>query len=546
MSRVIISFAGHLLAAALMAASPFSASAQERVALVVGNGAYTHAIRLPNPANDAADMAASLRELGFEVISAVDADKTAFDAKLRDFAKRLRGARTALFYYAGHGLQVAGKNYAVPVDARLEAAADLPVETVDIDQVLSVMQADENRINLVFLDACRDNPLTRSFARALPATRSTSVGTGLSAVNAGRGTLIAYATAPNQVALDGARTRNSPFTAALLRHIGTPGLDIALVMRRVTADVEAASGGAQSPWVHASLTRDVVLKGGTAPAYLPPAASGPAVASVDPNARVAPRPDIAAPNESLPTDISIPPDVLTVVETHPFFATAPSPYVRSYRIDWTSNNNIAGRSFATNVQIESSIRWLRAGIVEVNSIEDSNQTHGNSLWSSIKTDRRSLAAANGLISLAYKSSRTGKLSPIDKSKTVVYNGKLLRLENLSGQVFPVRVGTRFSFDQIWETTGTDADELTTKSICEVTRAYAASRFHSSLTGNAYLLICDSRMKYRKNKSWNNQLQLGQIFFESLGYWIDADPVSPKERVVNKYADYALKSVQLER
>jgi uncharacterized caspase-like protein len=156
-------------------------------------------------------------------------------------------------------MQVAGKNYAVPIDARLENASDLQVETVDIDQVLSIMQASDSRVSLVFIDACRDNPLAQNLARSLPATRSASVGRGLSPVEAGRGALIAFATAPNRIALDGNGQRNSPFTAALLRHIRTPGLDIGLIMRRVTADVENASNGAQVPWMHASLTTDVVL-----------------------------------------------------------------------------------------------------------------------------------------------------------------------------------------------------------------------------------------------------------------------------------------------
>src|SRR5262245_32214190 len=116
------------------------AIAQGRVALVVGNGAYLSAVPLTNPANDARDMAAALRELGFEVIEAVDVNKEAFDRKLREFAQTLRNARMALFFYAGHGMQVTGKNYAIPTDARPETAADLLVESVDVDQVLGVMQ----------------------------------------------------------------------------------------------------------------------------------------------------------------------------------------------------------------------------------------------------------------------------------------------------------------------------------------------------------------------------------------------------------------------
>ncbi len=252
-------------------ATALPAAAQDRVALVVGNGAYTNAKALPNPANDAADMAAVLSELGFTVVTANDTTKVAFDQKVREFARALRSAKVAAFFYAGHGMQVAGKNYAIPIDAKLEGAADLAVETVDIDQVVSIMESDSNRVNLVFLDACRDNPLSRSFARNLPATRAANVGSGLNAIEAGRGTMIAFSTAPNKVALDG-QGRNSPFTTALLKHIRTPGLDIAFVMRRVTADVEKSSGGSQVPWVHASLISDVTLAAGDskATAIAPP------------------------------------------------------------------------------------------------------------------------------------------------------------------------------------------------------------------------------------------------------------------------------------
>ncbi|OQW61235.1 MAG: hypothetical protein A4S14_17710 [Proteobacteria bacterium SG_bin9] len=252
---------GFVITALVLLAGP--AAAQDRVALVVGNGAYVNAKALPNPINDAGDMAAVLKELGFTVVTGTNTNKVEFDQKVREFARAVRTAKVAAFFYAGHGMQVAGKNYAIPIDAKLEGAADLAVETVDIDQVVSIMESDPNRVNLVFLDACRDNPLTRTFARNLPNTRAASVGSGLNAIEAGRGTMIAFSTAPNKVALDG-QGRNSPFTAALVKHIKTPGLDIAFVMRRVTADVEKSSGGTQVPWVHASLISDVTLAAGDA------------------------------------------------------------------------------------------------------------------------------------------------------------------------------------------------------------------------------------------------------------------------------------------
>jgi tetratricopeptide (TPR) repeat protein len=227
-----------------------------RVALVIGNGAYRHSTRLPNPANDATDVAAALRRLGFDVVDGRDLDKRGMEDRLREFGRKLDHATLALFFYAGHGLQVGGKNYLVPVDARLERAGDLGLDTVDLGQVLAQMES-EQRVNLVFLDACRDNPLARTLARTL-GTRSTSVGSGLATVQSAIGTMIAYATQPENVALDGSG-RNSPFTEALLKHIGTPGLDIAAVMRRVRSDVVAATRGKQVPWDHSSLMGDVVL-----------------------------------------------------------------------------------------------------------------------------------------------------------------------------------------------------------------------------------------------------------------------------------------------
>lgn len=275
---------GILAAAITMLAGP--AAAQERVALVVGNGAYVNAKALPNPTNDAGDMAAVLRELGFSVVTGTNTSKVEFDQKVREFARAVRTAKVAAFFYAGHGMQVAGKNYAIPIDAKLEGAADLAVETVDIDQVVSIMESDPNRVNLVFLDACRDNPLTRTFARNLPNTRAASVGSGLNAIEAGRGTMIAFSTAPNKVALDG-QGRNSPFTAALVKHIKTPGLDIAFVMRRVTADVEKSSGGTQVPWVHASLISDVTLAAGDAKVATPSPQPSPSPAPGPSNDEVA-------------------------------------------------------------------------------------------------------------------------------------------------------------------------------------------------------------------------------------------------------------------
>jgi tetratricopeptide (TPR) repeat protein len=229
----------------------------QRVALVIGEGKYKSANELRNPPHDAADVAAALRRLGFVVIEGIDLDKQGMESKVRAFGRKLDQATLALFYYAGHGMQVGGKNYLIPIDAKLERASDLPFETIEVSQVLGLMEADQ-RVNLVFLDACRDNPLTRRFARSLGTSRSVEVGTGLASIRSAVGTMIIYATQPDNVALDGVG-RNSPFTAALLKNIDTRGLEIESLMKRVRADVMKATHGRQVPWDHSSLIGDVVL-----------------------------------------------------------------------------------------------------------------------------------------------------------------------------------------------------------------------------------------------------------------------------------------------
>ncbi len=236
------------------------ATAADRVALVIGNSLYQHATPLDNPGNDAVDIAARLEGLGFRVHLAQDLTKQGLDSAVRDFTADLPGARVALFYYAGHALQAFGRNYLVPVDARLTSEADLDFEVMDLSLVMRQMER-EPRINLVFLDACRDNPLQRNLARSMGASRSASLGTGLAQTQAGIGTLIAYATQPDNVALDGTG-RNSPFTEAVLRHIETPGLEIRQLMTRVRNDVIQTTNGRQVPWDNSSLTADVYLAGG--------------------------------------------------------------------------------------------------------------------------------------------------------------------------------------------------------------------------------------------------------------------------------------------
>ncbi|MEW5965288.1 MAG: caspase domain-containing protein [Pseudomonadota bacterium] len=251
------------------------AAAEKRVALVVGNSGYVNTSALANPSNDAGDVAAALKEAGFEVILGLDLEKRAFDAKLRDFARALGGADTALFYYAGHGLQVSGRNHLVPIDAELKGERDLDFEAVSLDFVLRQMELErEGKTNIVLLDACRDNPLARNLARTM-GTRSASVGSGLAQVQTGVGTFIAYSTQPGNVALDGTG-RNSPFTAALTKGIRLKDRNLTAVMIEVRKEVLAVTQGKQVPWDHSALTGDFYFQLAAAPGGVPPGASPPA------------------------------------------------------------------------------------------------------------------------------------------------------------------------------------------------------------------------------------------------------------------------------
>ena len=165
-----------VLAVAVFGALP--ASAEKRVALIIGNSAYQQAGTLANPVNDAKEMATALKDLGFVVLLGLDLDKRAFDIKVRDFSRALADADTGVFFYAGHGLQIAGRNYLIPIDAQLQRERDVDFEAVGLEFILKQMELErEGKTNIVFLDACRDNPLARNLARSM-GTRSASVGQG--------------------------------------------------------------------------------------------------------------------------------------------------------------------------------------------------------------------------------------------------------------------------------------------------------------------------------------------------------------------------------
>jgi len=228
------------------------ACALERVALIIGNGSYESA-PLANPVNDATDMAASLRKMGFTVILKKNATLEVMEESFEDFGNRLKKGGVGLFFYAGHGIQANGANYLIPIGAKIKKESDLKYRAVDAGRILDEMSNANNGMNIVILDACRDNPFGRSF-------RSGSRGLSVIAA-APRGTFITYSTSPGNVAADG-RGRNSPYTESLLKHMNTPGLPIEHVFKRVRQDLSSKSKGQQVPWELSSLSGDFYFRDG--------------------------------------------------------------------------------------------------------------------------------------------------------------------------------------------------------------------------------------------------------------------------------------------
>lgn len=248
-----------VFALALLLCLPLSVLAGKRVALVIGNGGYASS-PLHNPVNDAKDVASALRGLGFGVILKTDADKRVMVDAVSAFGGQAQGAEVALFYYAGHGLQVGGLNYLVPVGANVRSEADVEFESMSADRVLAQMESARAKVNLVVLDACRNNPFRyfRSSAR------------GLAVVRAVTGSVVVYATSPGDVAEDGGSGRNSPFARNLLKHMATPGLEVKAMFNRVGAAVAEESRGGQVPWINSSLFQDIYLAGAPLAASAPP------------------------------------------------------------------------------------------------------------------------------------------------------------------------------------------------------------------------------------------------------------------------------------
>lgn len=286
-------------AIAVVAAGANPVAAANR-AFIVGNAQYAHANQLANPTNDARDLAAKLQALGYQVTLGLDVSRSQFLSSFQRFAQSLQQDDLAIFYYAGHGLQIGGENYLFPVDALVEKEDDAKRNLVPLNALLAdLSRSTRNRI--VILDACRNNPFADAIAKAPARAAGGERTRGLARVYAGVGSFIAYSTQPGNVALDGSR-RNSPFTEALLKYIDATGADVHAVMRRVRGDVQKATSEQQVPWENSSLVDEVSFatavasspgvppavavapEPSSAPARVPPPAEGyHYVTGLDPN-----------------------------------------------------------------------------------------------------------------------------------------------------------------------------------------------------------------------------------------------------------------------
>jgi uncharacterized caspase-like protein len=233
--------------------------AERRVALVVGNATYKiTSISLANPHNDAEDISAVLKTLGFEVVTAIDATRREMDLALQRFARLATDADSALFFYAGHAMQFQGRNFLMPTDAELEDEISVRYQTVGLEEVRAALDR-ANGVKIMILDACRNNPLADRLQKTIVgASRSVATTRGLARIDKTQGMVVAYATAADEVAQDG-QGRNSPFTAALLKRLQEPGLEIEMMFRRVAYDVNAQTGGRQRPETYISLLSEYYL-----------------------------------------------------------------------------------------------------------------------------------------------------------------------------------------------------------------------------------------------------------------------------------------------
>ena len=517
-----------LLVLVLAAGWTLPALAEKRVALVIGINDYDNLRadqQLKKAVNDGKAVGDALTAIGFEVLRAENVGRLEFNRVWQRFLNRLEPGDTAAFFFAGHGVEVAGSNFLLARDVPRVASGEddlLKGETIALSRLLDDLRGRRPKMSLLILDACRDNPFPQPGGRSVGGTR------GLARVEAPEGTFVMFSAGTGEAALDrldaADADANSVYTRWLIRLMPQPGLslpDLAQELRRRVRELAASVRHRQTPAYYDEVVGRYCLggcEGGGSPSAslaVPPELARPAP----------PAPKIEAPNEPLPTDVSVNPAILKLIETHPFFANAPPVFVGTYSVDQTTVIGAGVGSSTSTGSDETNVRWLRPSIVK----SEINQkiTVSNSAGTMTSTSRTALIyAANGLFSLG------SRVAVQNRFGTTTVINKLLRLENLRGQLFPVQIGNRFSYDTTEAITSKDYnDEITQLNSCEVLTRYDARRFHSNLDGPAYLVGCKTEQSYKKNRQGNGQAQSKILFIERLGVWINADPISPREQII---------------
>lgn len=542
-------------------ALPIQALAEARVALVIANAAYDGSIGpLPNPVNDARLVAKSLESAGFQVALATDVDQRGMKRAISEFSEALAKAApdaTGLFYFAGHGVQVGGSNYLVPIGAQIKREADVDLEAVAAETVLKQLEFAGARVNIVILDACRNNPLSRGFR---------SAGGGLSRIDAPTGSFVAYSTAPGRVASDGTG-ENSPFASALAAEILKPGVSLEETFRNVRGSVMAATNGEQVPWDSSSLTAPFYFSPG-APATEGPAPTGPVPAAdaveqaywhmiedtgnpadlegflkkypngafaeiaqlkleklrqagTEPNAPRSRASDSQAFSDkdlaSLPSDLHLPHNVIKSLRSAEAFQTLPSPKPLRAEIEYTYAD---GKSKQLDIyEVQRAIDGLAVGevksvrLAEWNGIADGERS---------ETDEFYVTAGPMVLSFY---SNTSSQHPSDKTDSYSA-GKMFEITYVDGALFPIDVGKSLAIKHRFGSAKDSAfdrdDEIT------VGDEFDCKAVLEALHGRCFAVRLDSSLESSGDTAFTSF-----VFIEDLGAFLPSGDFGAADSTVGR-------------
>jgi hypothetical protein len=530
-TRMISPVSAILSAAVMLWMSP--AWAEKRVAIAIGIDAYENLKadqQLRKAVNDSRSAGDALSAVGFEVIRAENVRRLEFNRVWQRFLNRIDPGDTVAVYFAGHGVEIAGSNFLLARDVPQVANGEedlLKGEAIGLSRLLDDLRGRRPKVSVLILDACRDNPFPQPGGRSVGGSR------GLTRVEAPEGTFVMFSAGAGEAALDRLSDAdgdsNSVYTRRLIPLITQPGLslpDLAQEVRRQVRELAASVRHRQTPAYYDEVVGRFCLancEGGTAATQV---VLGNPIVPLQPARPATPPTAIEAPNEAMPTDLPIRPEVLRTIETDPFFANAPPVLAAAYNIVSTTSFSTSGAGTMTgDWNDNTSVRWLRRGLVRLDLSQNYVVNNAGSTGK-YAVESSSVSAANGSFALSYKMTSTAGRTRI------ITTSEVIRIENTKGHMFPVVLGNKFAFDLVsqWKSSTAAGSESTAKFSCEVTKKYDARSFHAALTGAAYLLTCDVQTIEEKDNSISYS-QTRAIFFDVLGVWLRVDPVSPREQLV---------------